>query len=199
MVPVIGIVGGIGSGKSVVAAAMRGLGAEILDADHFGHEALRQPGIVAKLTARWGQAIQDDAGNLDRRKIGRIVFADAAELRFLESVVFPYIEERIRDGIARLKEKPGVRFIVLDAAIMLETGWDRECDKIVFIDCPRELRLARLQANRGWDNAELTRREAVQMSVEEKKKRSDAVIVNDDGMDKVAVQTKEVLERWNVV
>ncbi len=90
MLPTLGIVGGIGSGKSAVADAMRQLGGHLINADQLGHDALRQPDIQAKLVARWGKDILDDQGNPDRKKIGRIVFAAANELRALETLVFPY-------------------------------------------------------------------------------------------------------------
>lgn len=196
MIPIIGIIGGIGSGKSLVADAMRKRGGHLINADALGHEALRQQDILAKLVERWGKKILDDKGQPDRTTIGRLVFADANELRALESLVFPFIEKRILDEIARGRAQSDVQFIVLDAAILLETGWHRHCDKIVFVDAPRELRLARLKAQRGWDEAELERREGVQLPVEEKKRRADVVIVNDAEPEKISAQVQDALERW---
>jgi dephospho-CoA kinase len=199
MIPIIGIVGGIGSGKSLVANAMRDLGGYLINADQLGHEALEQPDIKASLVQRWGDKILDAAGKANRRHIGHIVFADRRELEALESLVFPYIEKRILDEIERARGDAGVKCIILDAAIMMETGWDRHCDKIVFVDTPREIRLARLQARRGWDEKELERREAMQWPVDEKKRRADAVIVNDGEPDKVARQVKDLLVLWKVI
>src|SRR5471032_2979316 len=125
MIPTIGIVGGIGSGKSVVADAMQKLGGHLIAADPLGHEALRQPDIKAKLVDRWGKDILDAQGNPDRKKIGHIVFADANELRTLEALVFPFIEKRIIEEIAGARARGDVQFIILDAAIMIETGWHR--------------------------------------------------------------------------
>ena len=97
MIPTIGIVGGIGSGKSLVADAMQALGGYLIAADPLGHEALRQPDIKTKVIERWGSAVLDGNGDVDRRKLGRIVFADKNELKALEDQVFPYIDKRIRD------------------------------------------------------------------------------------------------------
>jgi dephospho-CoA kinase len=199
MIPTIGIVGGIGSGKSAVADALRSLGGFLVIADRLGHEALLQPDIKAKLRERWGDAILDEHGDIDRKKIAAIVFADAAKLRFLEAQVFPHIENRIIQEIALARSKDEINFIILDAAIMIETGWHRHCDKVLFVDAPRPLRLARLKEKRGWSEEELDRREKMQMPLEEKMNRADAVIVNDGDFEKVARQVKETLVRWKII
>lgn len=198
MIPIIGIVGGIGSGKSLVANAMQVHGGSLINADQMGHEALEQPDIRAKLIERWGDAIV--AGDsIDRKKLGRIVFADVRELRALEAIVFPFIEKRILDEIALARTKPGVKCIILDAAIMIETGWHRHCDKIVFVEAPREMRLDRLKRYRGWSAEELERREKVQLPLEEKQRHAQAVIHNDGDPDKVVRQVKDLLVLWKVI
>src|SRR5207247_7781665 len=111
---------------------------------HLGHDAVREPGIRQNLVQRWGDAILNDQGEIDRRTVGHLVFADAKELRALEAQVFPFIEKRILEEIARARAKSGVKFIILDAAILYETGWHRHCDKVLFVDAPRPLRLTRL-------------------------------------------------------
>jgi dephospho-CoA kinase len=199
MIPILGIVGGIGSGKSLVAEAMRACGGHLISADQLGHEALEQPDIKAKLVARWGDAILDDDGKANRKQIGRRVFADRRELDALEKLVFPYIEMRILEEIARARTQSGVKCIILDAAIMIETGWHRHCDKLVFVDAPRELRLARLKEKRGWDEKEVERREAMQQPADEKKRHAHAVIVNDGEPDKVVRQVKDLLVLWKVI
>jgi dephospho-CoA kinase len=196
--PVVGIVGGIGSGKSVVAELLRKQNGYLVSADQLGHEALRQTDIRASVVARWGKEILNEDGQADRKKIGKIVFAEPEELRFLESLVFPYIEKRIWQEIARAEGQPAVKFIILDAAIMMETGWHRFCYKTLFVDAPREIRLARLEASRGWSEKELNRREMAQMPNEEKKRRADVIILNDEGVEKVARQVQAALEQWNV-
>ncbi|MBI2807126.1 MAG: dephospho-CoA kinase [Planctomycetes bacterium] len=199
MIPILGIVGGIGSGKSLVAEAMVALGGHLISADQFGHDALRELDIREKLIDRWGGTILDHQGNPDRKKIGRIVFADAVELRALEAVVFRYIEKQILAEIARAQARRDVKFIVLDAAILFETGWSSHCDRIFFVEAPRETRLARLKEKRGWDEAELDRREKMQMPLDEKKARADAVIVNDAGPEKVLPQVQDALVRWKMI
>jgi dephospho-CoA kinase len=194
--PVIGIVGGIGSGKSSVAAAMTRLGGHVIQGDQLGHEALVQPDIKARVVARWGSEVLAADGSIDRKLLGRRVFADPQELAALEALVFPYIERRIAEEIDRARARPEVKFIVLDAAIMLEAGWSGRCERIVFVDVPRAVRLERLRRQRGWSDEELSRREQAQLPVEEKRRRADAVIDNAAGPDEAAGQVRELLGAW---
>jgi len=130
----------------------------VIDADSLGHEALRQPDIVAKLVRYWGEGIRKPDGSLDRREIGRIVFADPAQRNTLEATVFPYIEERTRQEISAAQVNPAVAFVLLDAAVLLEAGWGESVDRLVYVDAPRPLRVARLAARSGWTEADLTAR-----------------------------------------
>jgi len=199
MLSTLGIIGGIGSGKSVVADAMQAFGGHLIAADQLGHEALQQADIKAQLVKRWGKQILGENGEPNRKRIGAIVFTDPKERRTLEAMVFPYIENRIADEIAAAQSRPEEKFIILDAAIMLEAGWDQQCDHIVFVEAPREVRLARLKEKRGWDEAELARREAAQMPLDKKKRRADAVIVNDESPVKVAGQVQRLLLQWRMI
>ncbi len=193
---VLGIVGGIGAGKSMVAAELARIGGSVIPADTFGHEALREPEILAKAKARWGNAILNPDGSVARRPLGKIVFADKQELDYLESLVFPFIERKIVEAIQKGQADAEVDFLVLDAAILLETGWQKHCDKVLYVDVPRSVRLERLRASRGWDDAELTRREGNQLPVEEKKRRSDAVVDNQGSPEQLNSILREVLDRW---
>jgi dephospho-CoA kinase len=199
MIPVIGIVGGIGSGKSLVADAMGKLGGHVIAADQLGHDALLQPDTKAQLVARWGEEILDNQGIPDRIKIGRIVFSDVSELRALEALVFPHIERNIVSEIASARARPSVKFIVLDAAVMVEAGWHKHCDKIVYVDAPREVRLARLKEKRGWDEAEVERREKAQAPLDEKKRHADLVLINDADPEKISRQVQDALLHWKVI
>src|SRR3954470_996810 len=141
--PVIGLIGGIGSGKSRVAAEFVRHGARVVSGDQAGHEALRQPELRSRVLERWGPEVLDEKGEINRRRLGAMVFADPAELRALEALVFPWIERRLRAEIDAAAHE-GVPLVVLDAAVMLEAGWDKVCDRIVYVHTPREQRLQRL-------------------------------------------------------
>jgi dephospho-CoA kinase len=197
--PVVGVVGGIGSGKSLVAAELQRLGGYLIQGDQLGHEALLQPDIKERIVARFGKKILDEEGNVNRRALGKQVFAAPADLAALEEIVFPYIERRIVQEIEKASARPGCAFIVLDAAIMLETGWGRLCDRIIFVDAPRAVRLARLREQRGWQEEEVTRRERAQMSLEEKRRQASAVVSNAAAAEAVARKVRELLASWGFV
>src|SRR5262249_37217114 len=138
---IVGLIGGIGSGKSQVAALFAERGARRITADELGHEALRQPDIRRRIIERWGSRVLDEQGSGSRKVLGGIVVADEKERRALEAMVFPFIELRLDEEVKAAQNDPRCPLIVVDAAIMLESGWSRMCDRIVFVDVPRELRL----------------------------------------------------------
>ncbi|MCI0681026.1 MAG: dephospho-CoA kinase [Gemmataceae bacterium] len=196
--PVIGLLGGIGSGKSAVAAELARHGGHVINADQFGHEALRQPDIHEQVVARFGADIRAADGVIDRKKLGAIVFADADELRALEAIVFPFIGRRIREEIDRAGRRDGVRFIVLDAAVMLEAGWSDVCDRLIFVAAPRAVRVERVQKKRGWSEAELQSREKLQMPVDEKRRRADAVVDNASTLAALGPQVTALVQGWGL-
>src|SRR3954468_20553790 len=120
--PVIGLVGGIGAGKSTAAAALARRGGRVVAGDPAGHAALREGAIRRQIAGRWPQAVGPD-GEIDRKTLGRVVFADPTQLKELEAIVFPWIQDRLREEIAAARADPAARFVVLDAAVMLEAGW----------------------------------------------------------------------------
>jgi dephospho-CoA kinase len=195
---VIGLIGGMGSGKSQVAAEFAKRGARIVNADQIGHEALRQAAIRDALVERWGRDVLDETGAIDRRRVGRIVFGEESERKALESVVHPYIARRIGEEIEAARDDPGVNLVVLDAAILLETGWSQECDRLVYVHAPRDTRLRRLAAQRGWSAKEVEAREHAQMPLAEKARRADDAIDNSGSPELLARQVEELLRRWEV-
>jgi dephospho-CoA kinase len=197
--PVIGLVGGIGAGKSTAAQCFAIRCGYIINADALGHEALRQPDIIARIAERWGESVRKPDGSLDRRAIGRIVFANPSERSALESMVFPYIENRCQEEINRGMTDNTVKFVVLDAAVLFEAGWNTNVDRIVYLDAPREMRLERLLARSGWSETDLTAREAAQWPAEEKKARADAIIVNAAGSTELQEQVDRLLVWWGLV
>jgi len=196
--PVIGLIGAIGAGKSAAAKCFAARGGHVIDGDVLGHEALRQPAIINTLVERWGDRVRKPDGSLDRRAIAGIVFANSIERNALEALVFPYIGRRVREEIAAAQANPAVPFIVLDAAVMLEAGWN-EIDRIVYVDAPRELRLARLAARSGWSEADLTARESAQWPADKKRAVADEVIVNDSSPVELQQQVNRLLKQWDIL
>jgi dephospho-CoA kinase len=176
----IGILGGVASGKSAVSNRLRALGAEVLDADRVGHAVLREAEVKRAIHHRWGGRVFDVAGEIDRPAVAQIVFAatpeSKTELTFLEQLTHPRIGQRLQAQLAELNRE-GARAAVLDAPVMLKAGWDRMCQRIIFVDTPRCLRLARAR-QRGWTEADFEAREAAQEPLEIKRSRADVVIDN---------------------
>jgi dephospho-CoA kinase len=194
---VLGLLGGIGSGKSAVAAEFARRGARIIAADQFGHEALRQPAVRDAIVRRWGEGVLDAEGQIDRRKVAAIVFRDEAERRALEGIVHPYIRRRIEQEVARAREE-NARLIVLDAAVLLEAGWDNVCDRLVYVEAPRELRQARVTGKRGWTTKDWEDRELAQLTLTEKHARADHVISNSSTLEHLGRQVEELLRHWGL-
>jgi dephospho-CoA kinase len=196
--PVIGLIGAIGSGKSHVAAEFARRGAAVISGDALGHEALLQAAIKEQVVRRWGPRVLDERGEVDRRRVGAIVFADPAERKALEAIVFPWIEQGFNEQIAAAAADPNVPLIVVDAAIMLEAGWNGICDYLVYVHAPRPLRLQRLAGQRGWTVKEVTARERAQLGLTEKASRADYAVDNSGPPERLARQVDDLLRAWGL-
>lgn len=177
----IGVAGGVASGKSLVSEQLASLGAEIFDADRNGHEVLREPEVKEAIRLRWGDGVFTAAGEVDRRKVAKIVFAPSPlgrdGLIYLEQLTHPRIGQRLQDRMAELARRGGTIAVVLDAPVMFKAGWDKLCGKILFVDAPRELRLVRAKS-RGWSEMDFDAREATQESLDVKRGRADVIVDN---------------------
>ncbi len=108
----------------------------------------------------------------------------------LEALVFPFIGQRIREEIAKARADGAVRFLVLDAAVMMEAGWDKNCNKVIFVDAPPEVREQRLRSKRGWSAQEVRERARSQLDVDVKRRRADGVIDNSGAPAKLPTKSK---------
>lgn len=183
----IGLVGGIGAGKTRVASLFAELGCAVSDSDAAARAALLRADVRDTLVGWHGAGILDGAGAVSRAELARIVFADPAQRARLEGLTHPIVHAergRLIDQAART----GAPAVIVDAPLLFEAGVDRECDAVVFVDAPRALRLERVRG-RGWDERELDKREAAQLPLEEKRRRSHHVIENtgDDAATRAAV------------
>jgi len=193
---ILGVVGGIASGKSLVTQQFLKLGAERLDGDRAGHEVLREAQVKQWIQQQFGDDVFDHNQEIDRQALAKIVFAPTPAgqqaLSNLEQMTHPRIGERLDQQIeaARQAGKPAA---VLDAAVMHKAGWQRRCDKMIFVHAPREQRLTRA-LQRGWSEAEFDRREAAQLPLEQKRSAADCIIDNSRSIDETQCQTREF---WN--
>jgi dephospho-CoA kinase len=178
----------VAGGKSLVADQFRQLGAEVLDADRAGHEALRQPAVLKAARQRWGGRVFGADNQINRAALARVVFAPPPdgprERQYLEQLTHPEIRKILEQKLAACVGKPAA---VLDAALLLEAGWDKLCDKIVFVETPQEIREGRAK-QRGWSAEEFVAREAAQMPLEAKRARANAVIDNSGTPDETRAQ-----------
>ena len=130
--PIIGILGGIASGKSSVAAAFAKLGCAIIDADDIAHDLLNASGVKSQVINEFGVGILDSFGRVDRSKLAEIVFADENKLSALNEILHPLIMKRTEQLIGRYEKIENIKAIVLDVALLAEVGWDKKCDKLIF-------------------------------------------------------------------
>ena len=173
----VGLTGGIGSGKSYISSLFAKRGARVIDADQLGHEALLDPAIKRQIHLRWGNEVFTPSHEVDRKKLGHVVFRDPREKVALESLVFPFIRKGIEKQIQQAAQDAEVKLIILDAAILLETGWKEVCQAVLFVEAEEQVRLQRV-ASRGWDAAELHRREAAQWPLASKRAHCQHIIPN---------------------
>jgi dephospho-CoA kinase len=190
--PIIGLMGLPGSGKSTVARAWRDAGCVVIDADALARQALETPEAREQLRAWWGDDVIDSGGHVDRRAVGRIVFQDAAERHRLESLVHPWVHRQRQRLHHQHRGDPAVRAIVEDCPLLIEAGLDEDVDVLVLVEAPWDARLERVAA-RGWDAAELDRREAAQAPLDTKRKRADHVVFNDRDAAHCYDQARDVL------
>ena len=181
---IVAVVGPAGSGKSTLARALAGADTRLLDADRFGHEVTdREPAVRAALIADYGADVYRADVALDRARVAARVFADPAALARLNALVHPHILDRLRAGISDAAGAAGVDTVVVDAALLLDWGFERECDAVIAVVAPRELQLERLRTSRGWSEAEARRRLANARSNEQFAALADEVVVNDGDED----------------
>ncbi len=192
--PIIGLVGGIGAGKTRVAAEFACQGCVVIDSDRLNHEALRRPEVKAQLADWWGPDVLDAAGEPNRRRIAEIVFRDPAAKERLERLVYPLIAAARAAIIQSVEGTSAVKAIVVDSPLLLEANLDRECDTVVFVHASENSRLERLKRERGWTAEEVTRRARWQRPLAEKQARAEFVVDNDGAPERLTPQVADILQ-----
>jgi len=191
----IGIVGGIASGKSFVSRAFQDLGAKWIDADALVHAVYRESAIIQILCQRWGTVVLDEKGQVDRAQLAARVFAPTmeakVELEWLESLVHPLVKDQILRQVHEWQNDPTVEVVVLDAPVLLKAGWDKLCDELVFVDASESLRWERVQA-RGWTWEQWQQRESQQTPLSEKLARSTRTIDNNGSPESTRIQVQKI-------
>ncbi len=195
--PIIGLVGGVGSGKSAVARWLaEHYHGHLVDADAVGHQVLFCDDVKIRLREVFGDEIFVE-GEVDRGRLAAQVFGDDPERadarKELESIVHPAMGEVFKQELAAGAADESVRLMIFDAAVLLEAGWRDGCDVLAFIEVPHEQRVQRVAASRGWTADELARREASQWPLDHKRNTADIIVDNSGTIEQAGQQLADYL------
>ncbi|MDD5038552.1 MAG: dephospho-CoA kinase [Dehalococcoidales bacterium] len=198
MTKVIGITGGIGSGKSTITQFLKELGAVVIDADKVGHETFK-PGTVVwrEVVATFGKEIQTASGEIDRQKLGKIVFGNPealARLQRLNQIMHPRMYDMMKDQIEEYRRQ-GVKVIVLEAAILIEANWTSLVDEVWVAVAPESKVIERLEKQRGLEKQQTLARIRAQLASDERVKHADVIIRNDSDLNGLKTKVKELWDK----
>lgn len=186
---VVGLTGGIGSGKSVAARILGELGGSVIDADRVGHE-IYAPGTPGweQVVAQFGRAVVAPDGTIDRKRLGTIVFADADKLARLNAIAHPLIRAAIADRVTAARAAGGAPGMVIEAALLVEAKWDALVDEVWVVTARPEVIEERLIAQRGLDRAAIAARMAAQLGEAARVARADVIVDNSGSLEALRAQ-----------
>jgi dephospho-CoA kinase len=193
--PIIGIAGGIGSGKSFIARLLGEQECAVIDADAQVKAAYSDPQVLATLRQWWGDSVVTPEGVPDRKAIAQKVFSDENERKRLEGLLHPMVARLRQQEMEELAKDPGIVAFVWDTPLLFEAGLSGKCDALLFVDTPLETRQERVARTRGWSPGELLRRENLQWPLDRKRQISDYVIQNTADAGDARDQVRDVLSR----
>ncbi|OHB49867.1 MAG: dephospho-CoA kinase [Planctomycetes bacterium GWF2_41_51] len=190
--PVIGLLGGIASGKSTVAAQFEAMGAAVIDADRIAKELLHNPQVKQQIRNTFGGSVFDSAGDIDKQKLSAAVFDNPSSVKAINSIIHPRVMEKTELLIEQYQADAGIIAVVLDIPLLMEVGWEKRCDKLVFVDCDENIRLKRASKRQFFNENLLKKREKFQISLDNKKKISHYIINNNDDLSELTKQISEI-------
>ncbi len=191
---IIGLTGGIGSGKSTVAWFLAELGAVVIDADKIGHDLLRNPEIRQELADAFGKHILDSGGYIDRIKLGQVVFDNSRALEQLNQIIHPRIRAVIQ-GLLDDYRQHGVAVVVLEVPLLVETGSVSMADEVWVTVASEPAVLQRIKERSGLSEAESLARIHSQASAEERAEKADVIIDNDVSLDELRGEVERLWQR----
>jgi dephospho-CoA kinase len=192
---VIGLTGGIGTGKTEVSRLLQELGAKVINADQVGHEAYTPHSEAwEEVVKAFGDGILQQNEEIDRRKLGSIVFADPEQLATLNGIMHPRMAAIVREKLVGLETR-GVEVAVVEAAVLFEAGWDTLVQEVWTTESPVESVVARLQERNGFEPDEIRKRIATQMSSAERSSRATEVVSNSEELPDLENTVKEIWKR----
>jgi len=186
----IGLTGNIASGKGEAAGILSSLGCRIIDADAEAHQLYRaRPDLVRSIAANFGPEVLNSDGSLNRKALGALVFADPAALNRLNDLVRPPLQLQCRDRLREVLAEGADA--ALDAALIIEWGWEKDFDSLWLVTCPEAERIRRLMVNRGLSEAEARARVGSQMPEEKKIPFADYVLPNEKNLEDLAERVRK--------
>lgn len=189
--PIIGILGGICSGKSTVAREFAKLGCKVIDADKIAHELLDRKAIKEKITKLFGKGILDSEGNIEHKKLAGVVFKDSGKLALLNEIIHPLVLKRVEELIDKYNGQNQVKAIVLDMPLLAEIGWTERCDKLIFVNCRQKIRAERTK-KLDFDKNQLKIRENFQISLDKKRGLADNTVENNSDFSAMVRQVADI-------
>jgi dephospho-CoA kinase len=192
----VGVTGGIACGKTEVCKVFQKKGAIILSGDEIGKEVIeKDKNVLEELVQAFGKEILNKNKNLNRRKLGKIAFASVESKDKLNKIIHPYLLRELRKRIKNFRRKVDKDVVVVDAALIVEWGLQKELDHLVFVESKREDKIKRLQKHKGYSRKETLDRIKSQLPETTKKRLADFVIVNDKGVNELREKAEKVFRR----
>lgn len=197
---IVGLTGGIATGKSTFSAELQRLGIPVLDADETARE-VTAPGSegLAQIVEAFGREYVRETGELDRARMGELVFSDAGQRERLNAIVHPKVRARMWERAREYVNGDATRIVILDVPLLIEGDTHKLVDVTVLVYVPELMQLVRLMQRHGWDEPTARRRMGAQLSIEEKRGVADVVLDNSGPLDEVSVlaaRLAEILRRW---
>ena len=189
--------GGIGSGKSTVAAEFGKFGCCVIDADAMVAGLLETEEIKRQIAESFGNEVFDESGAVDRVRLAEIVFVEKANVEKINGIVHPPVLAQIEELIAEY-DKSDVRAIVLDMPLLVEVGWSKRCDKLIFVACDEQLRTQRMAQKCGFTKKQVKNREKFQILLDSKTQIADYTIRNDTGLAELSEQIVHIFTQIQI-
>lgn len=188
----IGILGGMYSGKSTVADEFAKLGCAVIDADSISHQLLEERDVFKKIVHVFGKEILDHKGKIDRATLADRVFGDPVKLATLTRILHPLVMARIEELITQYNSSSSVKAIALDIPLLIEVGWEKRCDHIIFVDCAPNIRIERAKNKGVFEADQLKIRENLQISLDKKKRIADNIVNNNSDLSGLSKQIANI-------
>jgi len=191
---IIGLTGGIATGKSTVCKILKGLNVKIIDSDKIAHQVLTYNDVIDKIKDQFGEKILDQKGNINRKKLGSIVFEDDKKRKLLESITHPKIFTIIENKIEEYKDSEG-KIIVLDAPLLFETSLDKKVDETWVVYTSKETQINRIIERDNLNKKEAMQRIDAQMDLDKKAEKADIVINNEGSIADLEKKITKLVEK----